>query len=95
MTAFKHKTPKNVAAAINLIREAVRLFGIKVVSPKPIVKELAKLFDHKDQNVRAEALALTVELYRWVGTALMASLSDLKPLQVLLIWVETLFTDPL
>jgi cytoskeleton-associated protein 5 len=52
------------------------------VSPKPILKELAKIFDHKDKNVRVEGTLLAVELYRWIGPAMKNSLSDLKPVQV-------------
>lgn len=47
-----------------------------------MLKVIPKLFGHADKNVRAEASALTVELYRWIGQPLMNSLSDLKPVQV-------------
>ncbi|KAJ3269472.1 hypothetical protein HDU76_011292, partial [Blyttiomyces sp. JEL0837] len=60
----------------------VHLFGIKVVNVKPILKQLPKIFDHKDKVVRAEGVALAVELYRWVGPALLPSLSELKPVQL-------------
>jgi cytoskeleton-associated protein 5 len=46
------------------------------------LKLLPKLFGHTDKNVRAEAFSLTVETYRWVGQAMMTSLSDLKPVQL-------------
>ena len=42
-------------------------FGTKVVPPKKILKMLPKIFDHQDQNVRASAKGLTLELCRWIG----------------------------
>lgn len=43
---------------------------------------IPKIFGHTDKNVRAEANALTVELYRWIGQPLMPSISTLKPVQI-------------
>ena len=42
-------------------------FGTKVIPPKKILKMLPELFDHQDQNVRASAKGLTIELCRWIG----------------------------
>ncbi|TPX36658.1 hypothetical protein SmJEL517_g01345 [Synchytrium microbalum] len=78
IAGLDHKTPKNIAACITALKEAVRLFGVKVVSPKLIVKQLGKIFDHKDKA----GFALVIELKRWLGNALDASLSDLKPTQI-------------
>jgi hypothetical protein len=49
---------------------------------KPLIKKLPPLFGHSDKNVRAEANALTIELYRWIGKAILPSLEDLKPVQL-------------
>ncbi|KAJ1557225.1 Microtubule-associated protein, microtubule dynamics during spindle orientation, partial [Nowakowskiella sp. JEL0078] len=51
---IQHKNPKVVATVIAAITEAVRQFGTKIVGPKMIAKQLAKIFDHKDNNVRTE-----------------------------------------
>ncbi|KAJ3195247.1 Microtubule-associated protein, microtubule dynamics during spindle orientation, partial [Dinochytrium kinnereticum] len=91
-----HKTPKNVTACISVMREALRLFGTKVVNVKPVLKLFVKLFDHKDKSVRAEvclgllpenndhvqASALAVEMYRWLGEAMRPSIGELKPVQL-------------
>lgn len=77
-----HKTPKNVTACVFALREALRLFGAKVVNVKPLLKQLPKIFDHKDKNVRAEGVELAKELYRWLGPAITNSLNDLKPVQI-------------
>jgi cytoskeleton-associated protein 5 len=76
------KQPKVVTQTVTVLKELVKQFGAKKVSPKPILKILPKLFGHADKNVRAEVSALTIELYRWIGQPMMASLSTLKPVQI-------------
>ncbi|KAK9468280.1 armadillo-type protein [Lipomyces arxii] len=79
---LSHKLPKLVAGTTMALREIIKAFGTKTVSPKTIVKVLPKLFAHSDKNVRAEATSLAVELYRWMGDALKpVLLPDLKPVQ--------------
>ncbi|BFZ60674.1 hypothetical protein YB2330_001716 [Saitoella coloradoensis] len=79
---LSHKLPKLVAAATAALRELVHAYGVKVVPPKPVLAVLPKLFGHTDKNVRAEAQALTVELWKYLGEALRPALSDLKPVQL-------------
>lgn len=62
-----------------------RLFGPKVVSPKLITKDMLVLFDHKDGKVRAAAVNLCQELYRWMKDALKPAIQDLKPAMVRII----------
>ena len=76
------KQPKLVTQTVIVLKELVKQFGTKKVGPKPIIKILPKLFGHADKNVRAEVFALTVELYRWIGQPMIASLSTLKPVQI-------------
>ncbi|KAK9245867.1 armadillo-type protein [Lipomyces tetrasporus] len=79
---LSNKLPKLVAGTTMALREIVKSFGTKTVSPKSMVKALPKLFAHSDKNVRAEATNLTVELYKWMGDALKTVLlPDLKPVQ--------------
>ncbi|OZJ04855.1 hypothetical protein BZG36_02598 [Bifiguratus adelaidae] len=75
------KQPKVVTQTVVVLREAVKQFGLKTVSPRLIVKTLPKLFGHTDKNVRSEAVHLTMEMYRWLGPALTPHLKDLKPVQ--------------
>lgn len=73
---------KGTNADISSLRLAsYRTFGVKNVNLKPLVKKLPALFGHSDKNVRAEANALTIELYRWLGKAINPTLEDLKPVQ--------------
>ncbi|KAJ3170087.1 Microtubule-associated protein, microtubule dynamics during spindle orientation [Geranomyces variabilis] len=77
-----HKSPKNVSACVSAMRECLRLFGSPTVNVRPLLKQLSKIFDHKDKNVRAEGTLLALELYRWLGPAMSSSLNDLKPVQI-------------
>lgn len=65
--AIKNKVAKAVVPAIDVMFQALSEFGAKVVPPKKILKMLPELFDHQDQNVRASAKGLTLELCRWIG----------------------------
>ncbi|KAJ2784578.1 hypothetical protein H4R18_001043 [Coemansia javaensis] len=76
---FDAKQPKAVAAAVAAVREIVRAFGAKSAGLKPLLKALGTPFGHRDNAVRAEAQLLAVELYRWVGPAILPSLQDLPP----------------
>ncbi|KAG0201552.1 Microtubule-associated protein, microtubule dynamics during spindle orientation [Mortierella sp. GBA30] len=82
LPGLEAKLPKLVATTTNALAAIIRNFGVKNVNVKPLVKKLPPLFGHSDKNVRAEANALTIELYRWLGKAIMPSLEDLKPVQL-------------
>ncbi|OAR00515.1 hypothetical protein LLEC1_00845 [Akanthomyces lecanii] len=82
LPGLAHKTPKNVAATLNALTQIVHNYGCKIVDPKPILKALPKAFGAADKNVRAEATALTVELYRWLREAMKPLFwGELKPTQ--------------
>ncbi|KAJ3270590.1 Cytoskeleton associated protein 5 [Terramyces sp. JEL0728] len=87
--AFGHKTPRNVASAVNCLVLIINNFGVPSIQIKPVLGKLSFLFDHKDKNVRAEATAMTVEIFKWIKNAIMPSLQELKPVQ--LKDLETLF----
>ncbi|VFQ82754.1 unnamed protein product [Cuscuta campestris] len=65
--AIKNKVAKAVVPAVDVMFQALRECGSKVIPPKRILKMLPELFDHQDQNVRACSKGLTLELCRWVG----------------------------
>ncbi|KAJ1951787.1 hypothetical protein GGI12_006402, partial [Dipsacomyces acuminosporus] len=89
MEGFDAKQPKSVAASVSAIKDVVHAYGIKHINLKLLLKALVKPFGHKDNNVRNETQLLAVELYRWLGQALLPSLQDLQP--VLLKELETQF----
>ncbi|KAK6541290.1 Microtubule-associated protein, microtubule dynamics during spindle orientation, variant 2 [Orbilia ellipsospora] len=74
--------PKVVAATTNVLYTIYKEFGAKTVNPKPVLQFLPKLFAHGDKNVRAEAVNLTVELYKWLKDGMKPMFfNDLKPVQ--------------
>ncbi|KAK6505301.1 Microtubule-associated protein, microtubule dynamics during spindle orientation [Arthrobotrys musiformis] len=79
---LSHKMPKVVAATTNVLFAIYREFGAKTANPKPVLQQLPKLFAHGDKNVRAEAVSLTVELYKWLKDGMKPMFfNDLKPVQ--------------
>uniref|UniRef100_T1JI26 TOG domain-containing protein n=1 Tax=Strigamia maritima TaxID=126957 RepID=T1JI26_STRMM len=79
---FGNKTPKIVAACIQIMREALREFGSKVIALKPVVKSLCTLLEDRDKSVRDEAKLLAVEIFRWIGAAFKPQLASLKPVML-------------
>ncbi|KAI5361829.1 Putative armadillo-like helical, TOG domain, XMAP215 family protein [Septoria linicola] len=63
---LSHKTPKMIVAALSALKEIYHAYGCKTVEPKPVLKLMPKMYGHANKDVRAEAQALTVELYRWL-----------------------------
>ncbi|EGW33754.1 uncharacterized protein SPAPADRAFT_135304 [Spathaspora passalidarum NRRL Y-27907] len=79
---FGNRLPKTVAGCVSALAAIYENFGCQIVSPKPVIPCLVKLFAHSDKNVRAETMKLTVELYKWMRDALSATLlPSLKPVQ--------------
>jgi cytoskeleton-associated protein 5 len=80
--SLTHRMPKLVAGCVTCLYEIIKNYGCVVISPKPIVAVLPKLFSHADRTVRAETTKLAVELYVWMGSSLQTILfDDLKPIQ--------------
>lgn len=79
---LSHKQPKIIAATLSALTSLFHAYGCKTIEPKPVIKQLPKMYGHADKNVRAEAQNLTVELYRWLKDAMKPLFwSDLKPVQ--------------
>ena len=82
LPALSNKQPKVIAATLSALTAIFHNFGVKVVDPKPVLKQLPKIFGHADKNVRAEGSNLAAELYRWLKEAMKTVFwSDLKPVQ--------------
>lgn len=58
------KNPKIVAATINVLTQALREFGNKVIGIKPFIKKIPVLLADRDKNVRDETKLFTVEIFR-------------------------------
>lgn len=57
-------------------------FGSKIITLKPVVKVLPKLFESREKAVRDEAKLLAVEIYKWIRDALRAPLQNINSVQV-------------
>lgn len=64
-----HKVPKAQLAAVNILVDAVTLFGTNIVPPKPIVQAIPCLFTAKDAKVREAVKLLVASLVSYMGKA--------------------------
>jgi len=69
------------STTISTIALALKTFGNKHVPLKPILKEVAKMFEDSNAKVREEAQKLMIEMYRWAGAALKPTVDTLRPAQ--------------
>ncbi|KAM4617287.1 cytoskeleton-associated protein 5 isoform 1-T3 [Discoglossus pictus] len=79
---LENKNPKIVVACVETVRRALSEFGSKIMSLKPIIKVLPKLFESREKAVRDEAKLLAVEIYRWIRDALRTPLQNINPVQL-------------
>ncbi|XP_009296177.1 cytoskeleton-associated protein 5 isoform X3 [Danio rerio] len=92
-----NKNPKIVVACIEALRKALCEFGSKIITLKPVVKVLPKLFESREKAVRDEAKLLAVEIYRWIRDALRAPLQNINSVQLKELeeeWVKVPATAP-
>ncbi|KAJ8413053.1 hypothetical protein AAFF_G00106350 [Aldrovandia affinis] len=79
---FDNKNPKIVVACVDTLRKALSEFGSKIISLKPVVKVLPKLFESREKAVRDEAKLLAVEIYKWIRDALRPPLQHINSVQL-------------
>ncbi|XP_069714066.1 cytoskeleton-associated protein 5 isoform X4 [Phaenicophaeus curvirostris] len=82
LKGLDNKNPKIIVACIETLRRALSEFGSKIISLKPIIKVLPKLFESREKAVRDEAKLLAVEIYRWIRFALRPSLQNINSVQL-------------
>ncbi|XP_066503384.1 cytoskeleton-associated protein 5-A-like isoform X2 [Hoplias malabaricus] len=78
LKGLDNKNPKIALACVEVLRRAVGEFGSKIISLKPVVKVLPKLFESREKAVRDEAKLLAVEVYRWIRDALRPPLQNIN-----------------
>ncbi|XP_041074524.1 cytoskeleton-associated protein 5-like isoform X2 [Polyodon spathula] len=81
LKGLDNKNPKIIVMCIETIRKALSEFGSKIVTLKPVVKVLPKLFESREKAVRDEAKLLAVEMYRWIRDALRPPLQNINSVQ--------------
>uniref|UniRef100_A0A8D0EYY0 Cytoskeleton associated protein 5 n=1 Tax=Strix occidentalis caurina TaxID=311401 RepID=A0A8D0EYY0_STROC len=82
LKGLDNKNPKIIVACIETLRKALSEFGSKIISLKPIIKILPKLFESREKAVRDEAKLLAVEIYRWIRDALRPPLQNINSVQL-------------
>ncbi|CAH2325956.1 cytoskeleton-associated 5-like isoform X1 [Pelobates cultripes] len=82
LKGLDNKNPKIVVASVETLRRALSEFGSKIMTLKPIIKVLPKLFESREKAVRDEAKLLSVEIYRWIRDALRPPLQNINPVQL-------------
>ncbi|XP_029438954.1 cytoskeleton-associated protein 5 isoform X2 [Rhinatrema bivittatum] len=82
LKGLDNKNPKIIIACTETLRKALSDFGSKLVSLKPIIKVLPKLFESREKAVRDEAKLFAVEIYRWIRDALRPPLQNINSVQL-------------
>uniref|UniRef100_A0A8D0L3G1 Cytoskeleton associated protein 5 n=1 Tax=Sphenodon punctatus TaxID=8508 RepID=A0A8D0L3G1_SPHPU len=82
LKGLDNKNPKIIVACIETLRKALSEFGSKIISLKPVIKVLPKLFESREKAVRDEAKLLAVEIYRWIRDALRPPLQNINSVQL-------------
>lgn len=62
---MEQKNPKIVAGSTAIVKLALNKFGNKVVTLKPLIKQIPVLLGDRDKNVRDEGKLLIVEIFRY------------------------------
>ncbi|XP_070616086.1 cytoskeleton-associated protein 5 isoform X2 [Erythrolamprus reginae] len=82
LKGLDNKNPKIIVACLETLKKALSEFGSKIITLKPIIKLLPKLFESREKAVRDEAKLLAIEIYRWIKDALRPPLQNINSLQL-------------
>ncbi|KAL2089066.1 hypothetical protein ACEWY4_015965 [Coilia grayii] len=82
LKGLENKNPKITQACVEVMRKALSEFGPKIVTVKPVLKVLPKLFESRDKPVRDEAKLLAIEMYRWIRDAVRPALQNINAVQL-------------
>ncbi|KAI5101926.1 cytoskeleton-associated protein 5 [Silurus meridionalis] len=78
LKGLDNKNPKIALACVEVLRRALSDFGAKIITLKPVVKVLPKLFESREKAIRDEAKLLAIEVYRWIRDALRPPLQNIN-----------------
>lgn len=65
---MEQKNPKIVAGSTAIVTLALKKFGNKVITLKPLIKQIPVLLGDRDKNVRDEGKLMIVEIFRYLGS---------------------------
>lgn len=71
-----------VVAALSAMNSLIKAYGSNAIDLKLILRNVAKLFEHKDKQVRKEVTALIVEICRWDSYIVESIYASLKLVQI-------------
>jgi cytoskeleton-associated protein 5 len=66
LTKLTDKKPKIPPTSLDILKEGLEMYGIKAFPVKDIIKALPAVFNGTNSAARDSAMALTVEIYRWI-----------------------------
>lgn len=66
LTKLGDKKPKVPPTCLDVLREGIEMYGIKAFPVKDIIKALPAVFNGTNSAARDAAMALIVEIYRWI-----------------------------
>jgi hypothetical protein len=79
---LQDKKPKVPAMCLDVVKEGIRLFGVRCFPVKEVVKALGDVFQSGGSPAREAAMGIILELHRWIGKPPLSSLLDsLRPAQ--------------
>lgn len=82
LTKLGDKKPKIPPTSLDVLREGIEMYGVKAFPVKDIIKALPTVFNGSNSAARDAAMALAVEVYRWIRQApLQAMLDGLRTAQ--------------
>lgn len=81
LTRLSDKKPKVPIGCLDVIRETIASYGAKSFPVKDVLNALGPAFNSGNAEARDMAMALLVELYKWVGKAAQKVVDSLRTAQ--------------
>lgn len=76
LTRLADKKPKIPPLCLEIVKEALVMFGVKGFPVKDVIKALPTAFNSNNNLLRDAAMDLTVEMHKWIGVAPLQALVD-------------------
>ena len=67
LTRLADKKPKIPPMCLEIVKEALVMFGVKGFPVKDVIKALPTAFNSSNNLLRDAAMDLTVEMHKWIG----------------------------
>lgn len=67
LTRLADKKPKIPPLCLEVVKEALVMFGVKAFPVKEIIKALPAVFNSNNNLLRDAAMDLMAEMHKWIG----------------------------